>query len=177
MRPVAPSMSDRDGKNRTFTRVQVRQAAVDVVAATGWKCCGRARPVRHDAPCRLPVYPEALNDGDGKAILLDATGWRSESSSENIGRIEGAADRYTTCPVGKEGRLEVLPKRITRDELYIEDGLGVIGTVAEVTAIRKVQRSQIGAERRAPITEKIQTAYFDIVNGRNSTYAHWLTRV
>lgn len=152
-------MSERDGKNRTFTRVQVRQAAVDGVAATGWKCCGRAMRVRHDAPRCLPVYPEALNDGDGKAILLDA------------------ADRYTTRPVGKEGRLEVLPKRITRDELYIEDGLGVIGTVAEVTAIRKVQRPQIGAERRAPITEKIQTAYFDIVNGRNSTYAHWLNRV
>ena len=34
-----------------------------------------------------------------------------------------------------------------------------------------------GAGERGPITEKIQTAFFDIVNGRNPKYAHWLTPV
>ena len=77
----------------------------------------------------------------------------------------------------KDLGLEVVQKRITRDELYISDELFFTGTAAEVTPIREVDRIQIGEGRRGPITEKIQTAYFDIVNGRNPKYAHWLTRV
>lgn len=87
------------------------------------------------------------------------------------------SDRDGKRPVCKDRGLEVLHKRITRDELYIADGLGFTGTAAEVTAIRKVNRLLIGAERCGPISEKNQTACFDIVNGRNSTYAHGLTRV
>ena len=30
---------------------------------------------------------------------------------------------------------------------------------------------------RGPITEKIQSAFFDIVNGRNPKYAGWLSKV
>lgn len=87
------------------------------------------------------------------------------------------SDRFTTRSVCKDGRLEVLRRCINRDELYIADGLGFTGTAAEVTAIRKVNRPPIGAERCGPIVQKIQTACFDIVNGRNSIYAHGLTRV
>ena len=87
------------------------------------------------------------------------------------------SDRFTTRSVCKDRGLEVLHKRITRDELYIADGLGFTGTAAELAAIPKVNRPQSGTERCGPIAEKIQTACFDIVNGRNSKYAHGLTRV
>ena len=50
-------------------------------------------------------------------------------------------------------------------------------TAAEVTPIRELDRVEIGIGRRGPVTEKIQSAFFDIVNGRNPKYAHWLTRV
>jgi branched-chain amino acid aminotransferase len=36
---------------------------------------------------------------------------------------------------------------------------------------------QIGEGQRGPITEKIQSGFFDIVGGRNPKYAHWLTKV
>ena len=51
------------------------------------------------------------------------------------------------------------------------------GTAAEVTPIRELDRIELGAGSRGPITEKIQAAFFDIVNGRNPKYAAWLTKV
>ncbi|MCZ2089206.1 MAG: branched chain amino acid aminotransferase, partial [Burkholderiales bacterium] len=68
-------------------------------------------------------------------------------------------------------------KRITRDECYIADEMFFTGTAAEVTPIREYDRVQIGAGQRGPVTEKIQSAFFDIVNGRNAKYAHWLAKV
>ncbi|MNE79180.1 Branched-chain-amino-acid aminotransferase [compost metagenome] len=73
--------------------------------------------------------------------------------------------------------LEVQQRRITRDEVYISDEAFFTGTAAEVTPIRELDRIAIGAGSRGPITEKIQAAFFDIVNGRNPKYAHWLTKV
>ena len=73
--------------------------------------------------------------------------------------------------------LEIVQKRITRDEIYIADELFFTGTAAEVTPIRELDRVEIGSGSRGPITEKIQNAFFDIVNGRNPKYAHWLTAV
>jgi branched-chain amino acid aminotransferase len=73
--------------------------------------------------------------------------------------------------------LELIQKRITRDELYISDEVFFTGTAAEVTPIREIDRIQIGEGARGPITEKIQSAFFDIVNGRNPKYAHWLSKV
>ncbi|MEG0940059.1 aminotransferase class IV, partial [Comamonas sp.] len=134
---------------------------------------------------------EALDDGYDEAILLDASGFVSEGSGENIfvikdgvlytpdlsaGALNGIT-RNTVLHICKDLGLEVVQKRITRDELYIADELFFTGTAAEVTPIREVDRIQIGAGQRGPITEKIQTAYFDIVNGRNPQYAHWLTKV
>ena len=74
-----------------------------------------------------------------------------------------------------------MQKRITRDEVYIADEAFFTGTAAEVTPIRELDRIEIGDRgdggSRGPITEKIQSAFFDIVNGRNPKYAHWLTKV
>ena len=134
---------------------------------------------------------EATDDGYDEAILLDAAGFVSEGSGENIftvkddivstpdlsaGALNGIT-RNTVLHICKDLGLEVRERRITRDELYISDEVFFTGTAAEVTPIREVDRVQIGAGRRGPITEKIQAAFFDIVNGRNPKYAHWLTKV
>ncbi len=79
--------------------------------------------------------------------------------------------------LAKDLGLEIVQKRITRDEVYIADEAFFTGTAAEVTPIRELDRIQLGEGSRGPITEKIQTAFFDIVNGRNPKYAHWLTLV
>lgn len=134
---------------------------------------------------------EALDDGYDEALLLDSSGFVSEGAGENVfvikdgvvytpdlsaGALNGIT-RNTTMHICKDLGIEVVQKRITRDEIYIADEAFFTGTAAEVTPIRELDRVQIGIGRRGPVTEKIQNAFFDIVNGRNPKYAHWLTRV
>ena len=134
---------------------------------------------------------EATDGGYDEALLLDASGFVSEGAGENIfvikngviytpdlsaGALNGIT-RNTVFHIAKDLGLEIVQKRITRDEIYIADEAFFTGTAAEVTPIRELDRLEIGAGSRGPITEKIQTAFFDIVNGRNPKYAHWLTKV
>ena len=134
---------------------------------------------------------EALDDGYDEAMLLDANGFVSEGSGENLfvvkdgvvytpdlsaGALNGIT-RNTVLHICKDLGLEVVQKRITRDEVYIADEAFFSGTAAEITPIRELDRLTIGCGSRGPITEKIQSAFFDIVNGRNPKYAHWLAKV
>jgi branched-chain amino acid aminotransferase len=138
---------------------------------------------------------EALDDGYDEAMLLDANGFVSEGSGENLfvvkdgvvytpdlsaGALNGIT-RNTVLHICKDLGLEVVQKRITRDEVYISDEAFFSGTAAEITPIRELDRIELGkggyVGSRGPITEKIQSAYFDIVNGRNPKYSHWLTLV
>ncbi|CAN7164604.1 branched-chain amino acid transaminase [Variovorax paradoxus] len=138
---------------------------------------------------------EALDDGYDEALLLDASGFVSEGAGENIFVVKGGVvytpdlsagalngiTRNTILHVCKDLGLELVQKRITRDEVYIADEAFFTGTAAEVTPIRELDRIEIGNRgdggSRGPITEKIQAAFFDIVNGKNPKYAHWLTKV
>ncbi|MDO5693486.1 MAG: branched-chain amino acid transaminase [Pseudomonadota bacterium] len=134
---------------------------------------------------------EALDDGYDEALLLDSAGFVSEGAGENVflvkdgtiytpdlsaGALNGIT-RNTVLHIAKDLGLEVVQKRITRDECYIADEMFFTGTAAEVTPIRELDRVQIGAGQRGPVTEKVQNAFFDIVNGKNAKYAHWLARV
>ncbi|MEY2781357.1 MAG: Branched-chain-amino-acid aminotransferase [Pseudomonadota bacterium] len=134
---------------------------------------------------------EATEEGYDEALLLDSAGFVSEGAGENIFVIKGGViytpdlsagalngiTRNTVFHIAKDLGLEIVQKRITRDEIYIADEAFFTGTAAEVTPIRELDRIEIGAGSRGPITEKIQTAFFDIVGGRNPKYAHWLTPV
>ena len=134
---------------------------------------------------------EAIDDGYDEALLLDASGFVSEGAGENLfiikngvvytpdlsaGALNGIT-RNTIFAICQDLGLKLVEKRITRDEVYICDEAFFTGTAAEVTPIRELDRIEIGIGSRGPITEKIQAAFFDIVNGRNPKYAHWLTLV
>ena len=134
---------------------------------------------------------EATDDGYDEALLLDSAGFVSEGAGENIfvikdgviytpdlsaGALNGIT-RNTVLHIARDLGIEVVQKRITRDEIYIADEAFFTGTAAEVTPIRELDRIQIGQGCRGPITANIQSAFFDIVNGRNPKYAHWLTLV
>jgi len=134
---------------------------------------------------------EATDDGYDEALLLDTAGFVSEGSGENVfivkdgvvytpdlsaGALKGIT-RDTVFHICQDLGLEVVQKRITRDEVYIADEAFFTGTAAEVTPIRELDRLEIGSGSRGPITEKIQSAFFDIVHGRNPKYAHWLAKV
>ncbi|MBR7059327.1 MAG: branched-chain amino acid transaminase [Neisseriaceae bacterium] len=133
---------------------------------------------------------EATREGYDEAILLDAQGYVAEGSGENIfivrnGKLytpdltvalEGIT-RDTVITIAKDMNLEVIEKRLTRDELYIADEIFFTGTAAEVTPIREVDGRIIGKGERGDITCEIQSRYFDIVQGRNSKYESWLSYV
>jgi branched-chain amino acid aminotransferase len=134
---------------------------------------------------------EATDEGYDEALLLDPQGFASEGAGENLfivrkgvvytpdssaGALNGIT-RNTIFAICKDLGIELKEKAITRDEIYIADEAFFSGTAAEVTPIRELDRIEIGSGSRGPITEKIQAAFFDIVNGRNPKYASWLTRV
>ncbi len=134
---------------------------------------------------------EVTGDGYDEALLLDPQGFVSEGAGENIfvvrdgvlhtpdlssGALNGIT-RKTVFAICADLGLTVKEKRITRDEVYVADEAFFTGTAAEVTPIRELDGVQIGRGSRGPITERIQSAFFDIVGGRNPKYADWLTLV
>ncbi|MVW74627.1 branched-chain-amino-acid transaminase [Pseudomonas xionganensis] len=133
---------------------------------------------------------EAISGGADEAMLLDPEGYVAEGSGENIFLVKNGViytpevtsclngiTRNTILTLAAEHGIQVVEKRITRDEVYIADEAFFTGTAAEVTPIREVDGRQIGAGRRGPITEKLQTAYFDLVTGKTDAHAEWRTLV
>jgi len=133
---------------------------------------------------------EALSAGCEEALLLDPEGYVAEGSGENIFIIRdgviytpertSALDGITLDTIFRLAAdigMPVREKRITRDEVYIADEAFFTGTAAEVTPIRELDGRMIGIGRRGPITEKLQSMYFDLVHGRAAKYGEWLTPV
>jgi len=136
------------------------------------------------------AHQEAAQDGYHEALLLDVDGFVAEGSGENIfivrkgklytpdltSALEGIT-RDTIVQLAKEIGLEVVEKRITRDEVYVADEAFFTGTAAEVTPIRELDNRTIGSGTRGTITEKLQAMYFDVVKGKSAKHANWLTLV
>lgn len=133
---------------------------------------------------------EAVRDGYEEALLLDVDGYVAEGSGENIFVIRkgkmytpdltsclAGITRDTIFQLAKEIGLEVIEKRITRDEVYIADEAFFTGTAAEVTPIRELDGRTIGEGGRGPITTRLQAMYFAAVKGETEARAAWLTRV
>ncbi|WP_137818635.1 branched-chain amino acid transaminase [Pseudomonas sp. 2FG] len=133
---------------------------------------------------------EAISGGADEAMLLDTEGYVAEGSGENIFLVKNGVvytpevtsclngiTRNTVLQLAEELGIQVVEKRITRDEVYIADEAFFTGTAAEVTPIREVDGRQIGIGRRGPVTEKLQKAYFDLVTGKTAAHAEWRTLV
>jgi len=133
---------------------------------------------------------EALASGCDEAMLLDAQGYIAEGSGENIFLVRdgvlytptltSALDgitRQTIISLARELGLSIIEKQMTRDEAYIADEAFFTGTAAEVTPIRVIDDRQIGSGTRGPITERLQSLYFDVVHGRSPEHSSWLTMV
>ena len=138
----------------------------------------------------MMALKEALDTGYDEALLLDANGFEKEGSGENVFFVRDGVlytPDLTSCLDGitlrtvfllaEEEGLLVVERRITRDEVYIADEAFFTGTAAEVTPIREVDGRQIGAGNRGPITERLQSRYFDVVHGRSPVHSGWLSLV
>jgi branched-chain amino acid aminotransferase len=131
---------------------------------------------------------EALSCGADEALLLDVEGYVAEGSGENIfivrdgilytpeltSALEGIT-RDTVIQLATEVGIPVREKRITRDEVYIADEAFFTGSAAEVTPIRELDGRTIGSGRRGPMTERLQSLFFDQVHGRRAEHPSWLT--
>ena len=133
---------------------------------------------------------EALASGCDEALLLDPEGYVAEGSGENIFIVRNGVlftpeltscldgiTRRTIFALAKDRGIEVVEKRITRDEVVIADEAFFTGTAAEVTPIRELDNRPIGAGSRGPMTELLQNDYFDLVHGRSDRYADWVSQV
>ena len=138
----------------------------------------------------IMALQEAARDGYDEALLLDNDGMVAEGSGENIfivrkgvvytpeltSALEGIT-RETVMSLAAEEDIEIVEKRITRDEVYIADEAFFTGTAAEVTPIRELDNRQIGSGSIGPLTKKLQQAYLDLVTGRRAGPSEWLTVV
>ena len=133
---------------------------------------------------------EALKDGYDEALMLDNEGMVAEGSGENIfivrngvlytpdltSSLEGIT-RDTVMILAQQDGLQVIEKRITRDEIYISDEAFFTGTAAEVTPIRELDNRKIGSGSIGPITKQLQKAYLDLVGGKREGPPEWFTLV
>jgi len=133
---------------------------------------------------------EAVEHGYDEALLLDVDGFVAEGAGENLFVVKDGQiyepeiasaligiTRASVHALAKDLGYTVVAKRLTRDDLYIADEAFFTGTAAEVTPIRELDGRQIGEGRRGPITTKIQSLFFDVVNGKVPAHADWLTKV
>ena len=130
---------------------------------------------------------EVKKSGYDEAIMLDAEGYVSEASGENIFIVRDrkikttpltsilpGITRDSIITVARDKGYELVEERFTRDELYTADEAFFTGTAAELTPIREVDDRQIGAGSRGPVTEDIQKIFFEIIKGKKSKYEKWL---
>jgi branched-chain amino acid aminotransferase len=133
---------------------------------------------------------EATEHGYDEALLLDVDGFVAEGAGENLFVIKDnriyepeiasaliGITRASVHALANELGYTVTSKRLTRDDIYIADEAFFTGTAAEVTPIRELDNRQIGEGKRGPITGKIQSLFFDVVNGKVPAHADWLTSV
>ena len=133
---------------------------------------------------------EVTADGYDEALLLDTDGYVSEGAGENVFIVKNGKmytpdlascldgiTRDSVLTMARDLGIEIIEKRITRDEMYCADEAFFTGTAAEVTPIRELDNREIGSGSRGPITEKLQSLFFDVVAGKAPQYNHWLTLV
>jgi branched-chain amino acid aminotransferase len=137
----------------------------------------------------MMALQEALNEGYDEALMLDVKGFVSEGSGENIFIVSEntiytpdlssalpGITRDTIFTLAAAIGYEIVEKNITCDDIYNADEAFFTGTAAEVTPVRELDDRQIGSGTRGPVTEKLQSLYFDCVHGRNNQYLYWLAK-
>lgn len=133
---------------------------------------------------------EVTVHGYDEALLLDTEGYVSEGSGENVFIVKGGRlytpdlascldgiTRDAVMTMAHDMGLQVVEKRITRDEMYCADEAFFTGTAAEITPIRELDDRTIGSGARGPITTELQALFFDVVAGKNDKYRDWLSPI
>jgi branched-chain amino acid aminotransferase len=137
------------------------------------------------------IKMEVLADGYSEGIALDVSGNVSEGSGQNIflvrdgilytppigSSILGGITRDCIITLAHDLGYTVTETVIPREALYIADEVFFVGTAAEVTPVRSIDKIKVGNGRRGPVTEAVQRAFFDVINGEAPDTHGWLTYV
>ncbi len=150
---------------------------------------GKAKATANYLNSQMAKY-EAIDCGYDEALLLDDQGYVAEASGAGFFMVRNGVlisppndnslesiTQKTVIEMAQNMGIEVVRRRITREEVYIADECFLTGTAAEITPVRNVDAREIGNGARGEMTEKIQSAYFDIVFGRDKDYEHYLTYI
>ena len=150
---------------------------------------GKAKAVANYLNSQMAKY-EAIIAGYEEALLLDDEGFVAEGSGECIFIVRDGTlitppndnslesiTQDTILQIAKDKGITIERRRITRDEIYIADEAFFTGTAAEVTPIKELDGRTIGNGARGEMTRELQSAYFDIVYGRNLDYSYMLTYI
>jgi len=166
-------------------RVKISSITRNPVSST----FGKAKAVANYLNSQMAKF-EAMEAGYEEALMLDSEGFVAEGSGEcffivrdgklitppNDNSLESIT-QTTVLELAKDLGIEVERRRITRDEVYIADEAFFTGTAAEITPVNEVDARIIGNGARGEMTEKIQSAYFDVVFGRNEKYTKYLSYI
>ncbi len=150
---------------------------------------GKAKAVANYLNSQMAKY-EAIEAGFEEALMLDDNGFAAEGTGEclfiirdgklisppNDNSLESIT-QATVLDLAKGLGIEIERRNVTRDEIYICDEAFFTGTAAEVTPINSLDNRIIGNGKRGEMTKKLQSAYFDVVFGRNEKYKHCLTYI
>ena len=137
------------------------------------------------------IKMEAIKDGYAEGIALDAEGYVSEGSGENLFLVKNGTlltpplvssvlpgiTRDSVMALARRQGIPVVEQMMPREMLYIADELFMTGTAAEITPIRSVDRITVGRGARGPVTESLQRAFFDVIECRVPDEFSWLTFV
>jgi branched-chain amino acid aminotransferase len=134
------------------------------------------------------IKMEAMAEGYVEGIALDTAGFLSEGSGQNLFLVRNnviftppvtasilpGITRDSVITLAKDHGFTVREEMLPRELLYIADEAFFVGTAVEVTPIRTVDKIEVGNGRRGPITEAIQRAFFDVINGVTADKHGWL---
>ncbi len=137
------------------------------------------------------IKMEAIADGYSEGIALDVYGNLSEGSGQNLflvrdgaiftppiaSSILGGITRDSVMTLARELGYTVTEAVVPRESLYTAGEVFFVGTAAEVTPVRSVDKIKVGAGRPGPITQALQRAFFDVINGEVPDRHGWLTYV
>jgi branched-chain amino acid aminotransferase len=137
------------------------------------------------------IKMEAIVEGYSEGIALDTFGYLSEGSGQNLfivrdnvlytppttASILPGITRASVITLAKDLGFDVREEMLPRELLYIADEAFFAGTAVEITPIRSVDKIPVGNGRRGPVTEAVQRAFFDLINGEVPDRYGWLTYV
>ncbi|WP_457750229.1 branched-chain amino acid transaminase [Sulfurimonas sp.] len=170
-------------------RKGIRLKIVSMTRPANTSNMGKAKATANYLNSQMAKY-EAIDCGYDEALLLDDQGYVAEASGAAFFMIKdgeiitppsdnalASITQKTVIEMAEDMGYKVTRRRITREEVYVADEAFLTGTAAEITPIALVDAREIGIGSRGEITAIIQSAYFDIVFGRNKKYEHYLTYI